>query len=259
MILSRELLSDEKRLSRLLEELERERSISKKVLLLGTEEKAADCVSAIGKRDGGLFLWDFYKNTAEEAAVTKALDLDTLLAERAEGDGAVFPLISFTEVGLRIGGGLAVCGGKTALLKGAAERGSLFLVGEGKGVLLEGKLPLRVRKSKTEYSFFRRGEKLCCILTVKAEGEFSGSGGKAEERRAERFFERVIRREAEQALSETAECGDVFGILTEAYRQSPDLLRGKTRAELWQEMEISVRPEVRLRTLERKTENQFKI
>ena len=55
----------------------------------------------------GLFLWDFYKNTAEEVAVTKGIDLDTFLTERTErGGNGVLPRIRAEGERLRLGGGI---------------------------------------------------------------------------------------------------------------------------------------------------------
>ena len=79
----------------MLEELERGNALSEKVMVLGTENAADACVNAIAEADSstGLFLWDFYKNTAQEVAVTRGMDLDMLLTELGEqGGSTVLPL-----------------------------------------------------------------------------------------------------------------------------------------------------------------------
>lgn len=105
VILGEGLLRDSARLDALLGELERSQAVSEKVMLLAADSAAA-CVEKAMKEDSktGLFLWDFYKNTAEEVAVTKGIDLDTFLTERAERGGmACFR--GFAQRGK--GGGLA--------------------------------------------------------------------------------------------------------------------------------------------------------
>ena len=69
VILGEGLLRDSARLDALLGELERSQAVSEKVMLLAADSAAA-CVEKAMKEDSktGLFLWDFYKNTAEEVA-----------------------------------------------------------------------------------------------------------------------------------------------------------------------------------------------
>ena len=95
VILGEGLLQDSARLDALLGELERSQAVSEKVMLLAADSASA-CVEKAMKEDSktGLFLWDFYKNTAEEVAVTKGIDLDTFLTERTErGGNGVLPRI----------------------------------------------------------------------------------------------------------------------------------------------------------------------
>ena len=83
----------------MLEELERGNALSEKVMVLGTENAADACVDAIAQADSstGLFLWDFYKNTAQEVAVTRGMDLDMLLTELGEQGGSTVP-VSYTHL-----------------------------------------------------------------------------------------------------------------------------------------------------------------
>ena len=110
VILGEGLLQDSARLDALLGELERSQAVSEKVMLLAADSASA-CVEKAMKEDSktGLFLWDFYKNTAEEVAVTKGIDLNTFLTERTERDGnGVLPRIRAEGERLRLGGGMAV-------------------------------------------------------------------------------------------------------------------------------------------------------
>jgi hypothetical protein len=111
IIFSQDILGNRAILQSLLQEMERSQAISEKVMFLATEDSAADCVEAVMKEDGntGLFLWDFYKNTAREVAVTKGMDLDTFLTEQVERDGnGVIPRISLKEGEIEVGGGIAL-------------------------------------------------------------------------------------------------------------------------------------------------------
>lgn len=155
VILGEGLLRDSARLDALLGELERSQAVSEKVMLLAADSAAA-CVEKAMKEDSktGLFLWDFYKNTAEEVAVTKGIDLDTFLTERTErGGNGVLPRIRAEGERLRLGGGMAVSARGASILNEEEERGYLFLLGDAEGAVLEGRykaavLPLAVTKIK---------------------------------------------------------------------------------------------------------------
>ena len=67
IVLGKSLLEDKVKLESLLEELKRSQDISKKVTVLGTEGTAEACIDAMLKEEDGtgLYLWEFYKNTAK--------------------------------------------------------------------------------------------------------------------------------------------------------------------------------------------------
>lgn len=164
VILGEGLLRDSARLDALLGELERSQVVSEKVMLLAADSAAA-CVEKAMKEDSktGLFLWDFYKNTAEEVAVTKGIDLDTFLTERTErGGSGVLPRIRAEGERLRLGGGMAVSARGASILNEEEERGYLFLLGDAEGAVLEGRykaavLPLAVTKQRRTTIFRWQG------------------------------------------------------------------------------------------------------
>ncbi|MBO5329182.1 MAG: hypothetical protein J6A71_01505, partial [Anaerotignum sp.] len=212
VILSGDFLADSRKLDSFLQELERNQTVSEKVMLLATEEKAADCVDAVMAADSktGTFLWDFYKNTAREVAVTKGIDLDTFLTERTEqGGNGVLPRISAEEKKLELGGGVAITRDKVYSLSNEEERGYLFLLGEAEGALLEGEyqgetIPLEIGKSDVKYDFSVEDADIICTVTLLLEGTLQGGEGtflSAEKRREIEFvFEDVIKTEIEHTL-----------------------------------------------------------
>ncbi|MBQ5708887.1 MAG: hypothetical protein IIV62_02875, partial [Anaerotignum sp.] len=203
IIFSDDILRKREKLDQLLQELERSQTVSEKVMLLATTDTAADCVNAVLEEDGktGLFLWDFYKNTAEEVAVTKGMDLDTFLTEQAEQNGnGVLPRISVKEEKLELGGGIAVSANGVYPLSNEEERGYLFLLGEAKGALLEeGDIPLEIGKTDVRYDFSIRDDRILCQIRLPMEGTLQGgegmflSAGKQEEIRS--LFENKIKEE----------------------------------------------------------------
>ncbi len=266
IIFSEAILEEQEKLYPLLEELERSQSISEKVMLLATEDSAEDCVKAVLKEDSntGLFLWDFYKNTAQEVAVTKGTDLDTFLTEWQERSGcAIFPRISVEEEKLRLGGGIAIGGDGVYSLADEEERGYLFLLGEAEGALLEGEymgrtIPLEIGKSDAQYSFLENGDgNILCIIRLPLEGVLQSGGGmtlSAEQREevTERF-EAVIKEEILHTMEIAERAGeDLFGVLPRLYQTAPRLAHGHSREVLWEALMIEIQPELKLTDMGRR-------
>ena len=265
IILSQDILEERTLLDALLQELERSQTVSEKVMLLATEDSASDCVDAVMAEDGktGLFLWDFYKNTAREVAVTKGMDLDTFLTEQAEqGGNAVFPKISVKEEKLELGGGIAVSREQAYPLSDEEERGYLFLLGEAEGALLEAEyqgetIPLEIGKSDVEYDFAVQEGDLLCRVSLPLEGSLQGGEGtilsaeKQEE--IEALFADRIKEEIEHTIkiAERAET-DLFGILPRLYQREPALTKGISWEALWQSLVFEIQPQLELKDMGRK-------
>lgn len=257
VIIGEGLLAEQEKVSALLRELEWDPAVSKKVMLLATEGTAAECVEAAMEEDGetGLFLWDFYKNTAGEVAVTKALDLDTLLTERREQAGAaVLPRIAAEEGKLRLGGGAALTPEGFYFLSDTQERARLFLLGEAEGALLEGEymgetLSLRISRSRASYEFTEQGDgSILCTAELPLEGVMAEDAAllSGESRKEiENIFEGIIKQEIENTIAIARKEGrsDIFGILPRLLRQEPALAAGRERQELWESMVFEIKPE----------------
>lgn len=243
VILSQSLLEQAEKWEGFLRELEQSQAVSAKVMLLATADTASACVAAALAEDSetGLFLWDFYKNTAAEVAVTKGMDLDTFLAERAEqGGNAVLPRISIEDGRLRLGGGMALARNSVLPLNAAEERGYLFLLGEAEGAVLSlaDGTPLRIEKNHVRYTFSQKEEGLLCTIEIFAEGIPQSFLAEPEWRDT---FAAVIQSEAAHTLAIAQTAGtDLFGILPRLYRQAPELAEGHSREELWAAMQFEI-------------------
>lgn len=265
VIFSGELLEKGRKLDSILQELERSQTVSEKVMLLATTEQAADCAEAVMAADSktGTFLWDFYKNTAREVAVTKGIDLDTFLTERKEqGGNGVLPRISAEEEKLELGGGVAITQDRVYPLSNAEERGYLFLLGEAEGALLEAgyegeTLPVEIGKSDVRYDFAVEDADILCRVTLPLEGTLQGGEGifLSEEKREqiEEIFEECIREEIEHTIKIAGRAKkDLFGILPRMYRRESALTEGISEEALWQALRFEIRPELELKDMGRK-------
>ena len=286
VILGEGLLQDSARLDALLGELERSQAVSEKVTvtawtwsrpvrfsgvkkswreILPRVSSWAACVEKAMKEDSktGLFLWDFYKNTAEEVAVTKGIDLDTFLTERTErGGNGVLPRIRAEGERLRLGGGMAVSARGASILNEEEERGYLFLLGDAEGAVLEGRykaavLPLAVTKTKADYDFQAAGDTVLCTVTLSVEGTLQGGRGEllsAEQKtELESIFSASIKEEVEHTIKTALSEGvDFLGILPRAERALPQLAKACTREQLWERMAFRVVPKVQITDMGRK-------
>lgn len=247
VLLGESLLQEEGALEAFLQELEQSRSVSEKVMLLAAEGTAADCTAAVMEEDSrtGLFLWDFYKNTAGEVAFTKAMDLDTFLMERTEqGGSGVLPRIRTGDAGLCLDGGMAVTPKGVFVLEDAAEQGYLFLLGEAEGAVLEtGGEAFLVGHSEAIYDFTEVGDSIVCTATLTAEGSTSGATGEA----AEDAFAAVLRQKAAESIRLAEATGaDWCGFLPRLERAMPTLFSEHTREELWARLVVQVEPRVKI-------------
>jgi len=264
IILSTDFLKKQGELEALLQELERSQTVSEKVMLLATEDSAEDCVKAVMKEDGktGLFLWDFYRNTAGEVAVTKGTDLDSFLTERKERNGkAILPRISVADEKLELGGGVAVTE-EVYFLSDKKERGYLFLLGEAEGALLEGEyqgetIPLEIGKTDAEYAFSRQEGNILCVVDLPLEGTLQGGRGaflsEEEQRKIENLFEDIIKEEIRHTLKTAERAGeDLYGILPRLYQAEPQLTEGLSEEILWQMLVFDIQPRLELKDMGRK-------
>lgn len=242
VILSQSFLEQGEKRESFLRELEQSQAVSAKVMLLATTDMASACVMAAVAEDRGLFLWDFYKNTAVEVAVTKGMDLDTFLAEQAEqGGNAVLPRISTENNRLRLGGGVALSPNLVFPLNAEEERGYLFLLGEAEGAVLslaDEKIPLRIEKNRVRYTFSKQKDGILCTIEIFAEGIPQGLYAEEEWRTP---FAALIQSEATHTLAIAQTTGtDLFGILPRLYRQAPELAEGYSREEVWAAMQFEI-------------------
>ncbi len=239
VVLGKELLQEKEYLQSVLDELERNQDISGKIILLGTDNTARECVNAILEEDAstGLFIWDFYKNTAQDVAVTRKLDLETFLRElRCSEGNSILPKISATEQGIKIGGGIVVSDyAFIDSLTNKQEEGVLLLQGKGKGAVIDGiwqnnVIPMWIYKNKSKLHFSEENNKLICHIKINLEGSAEGSKLEGENiftslEEIENIFEIIIKSEIENtiALAQKKYKKDIFDIASQLKKQNYQL------------------------------------
>lgn len=195
--------------------MERGNALSEKVMVLGTENAADACVDAIAQADSstGLFLWDFYKNTAQEVAVTRGMDLDMLLTELGEqGGSTVLPRIERQKKAFLLAA--ALLWRMVPMLFHCLRRKNRPICccwGKAGSAVIEGwngtVLPLEIRKDKVSFDFAKTEEGLSCQVNVQVSGALTGGGGQSLldgniRRELENFFGDIIKTDLENTIKE---------------------------------------------------------
>lgn len=257
VVFGKSLLEDQAAFASITEELLRGTAVSEKVMILATEEDAESCVNAIAEVDNstGLFLWDFYKNTANEVAVTRAVDLDTMQTDLQMQKGSlILPRMTVTKEGISLGGGIALHNGAYLFpLSDDMEQYALLLLGEGAGAVIEGKygetaIPFEIRENKISYDYTEQDGNITCHVLVKLMGGITVSNGKTmleEKNRTEvqNLFANIIKINLENTIKTVQQKtdGDVFGLWARLQRACPKLYDAN---KSWQDMDISVKCQV---------------
>lgn len=259
IVFGKSLLEDKKLLAAILDELKRSQEISKKVTVLGTEASASDCIDAMLEEDDGtgLYLWEFYKNTAKEVGVTKGLDMDTFFTELKEQNGScVLPRIEPIEKGLYLGGGVALADMKLlTFLNDKEEQAYLFLLGEAEGAVLqaeegEKRIPLKIARSKVNYDFSTQPDgSMVCRIRLKLHGDLLGNVNAdafTEEAsdKMEKLFTEIIKTEIENIMkiAQEKDTAEFLGLAVRLRRENPDFT-----GDFWEKVTIFVEPDIKIR------------
>ncbi len=263
IVLSKEVLEDDDYLT-LLGEWERSQDISGNVMLLATENTAEECLQAILDGDGetGLFLWDFYENTAEDVAVTWGEDLDGFLTALGEQkEFAILPKISVTDGKLSLGGGLLLANHQyIETLHTEDTLGYAFLGGNGEGAVLVASngtqipVSLRVMKNNVSYEVDAIGDAVRCTISVVVKGDILGSGGQElfDENTSdtlEDLFAKLIKEEVEHTIevAKNVDALESLGIGMEIRRKQPNFSVGEMELQLLVEVEVELEDFGRIR------------
>lgn len=258
IVFGKSILEDKDLLLSLLEELERSQEVSKKVTVLGSESSAEACVDAmIAEDDGtGLFLWDFYRNTAKEVGVTKGLDMDTFFTELTEQKGSgILPRIEAMEDGLYLGGGVALIDlTLSSFLSDKEEQGYLLLLGEGEGAVLETEvegrtIPLKVVRNNVHYEFKKQQDgTILCQIDLKIKGNLQGSVKKKTfsengTQKLEELFSEVIKEEVENTLKISQEKNEAefLGLAARLRRTYPTY-----GGDFWKDVTVEVETDLKI-------------
>lgn len=257
VIFGEEILKDKEAFKEALEALERNQEISTKTILLSTEGKAVDCVNAIlgENASSGLFIWDFYKNSAENVATTGRLDLENALVDLRGSGNTIIPRIEVENKKIKLGGGSIISNYTLqGHLKDLEERGYLWLRGRAEGAVVDAiadnkVIPMWVLNNKCKYSFREENGKVICTISVEVKGSIEGSSTGTESLLNEnhidelaKIFEKTIQSEVENVIELMQSQYDADGIqlIDEMKKRANKLYKAQNKSdkELFEQMEF---------------------
>jgi len=243
-----DFLSDAELFKQAINALDRSSEVSQKLILLATEDTAADILAAKSPNEPliGTFVSNFYKNNADNLHITVAMNLEQLLLNLNTTGHAILPRITVEDGDIRLSGAAIL---KNAALTGwlneTQTRGLLWLRGEGEGTLLtvpyddpatarNRNVPFRTTHCTRTLAFRDTEDGLVCRLTLHAMGSIEEMTVTPDMlipndtlQTLSRQFEREITTELQQAftLFQTEYGIDADHLLRELYKQNPNLYR----------------------------------
>lgn len=242
IVLGSELLKDEKLFREALDGLERVHDINRKIIVLATDGKAEDILSAKSGNEPlvGLFVSNFYDNNTDKAATTFRENLEEVLKQLRENGCAIVPQISLKneEISLE---GAAIIKDFTLLdwLTPQEVTQCLFMGEEGRGVELltpynDILLKCRVLNQTTKFDVSENNNKLKITANIKVYGEIEeyilGEKDLFDSKLLKEFgklYEKEIKKDLEKTMKkfQTEHKGDFF--------HTEEIVM-KKKYELWQ-------------------------
>lgn len=269
VIFGEEILKDKEAFKEALEALEKNQEVSTKAIILATEGKAVDCVNAILKENdsSGLFIWDFYKNIAENVATTGHLDLENVLIDLRSTGNTVIPRIKVENEKTKLGGGALISNNSLCgIFKDLEERGYLWIKGRAKGAVVDVQkedktIPMWVLKNRCKFDFQEEKGKIKVTLFIDIKGSIEGSTtGKDSLLKEENIddlealFAQAIQDEVQNTiqLAQSEYHGDVIQLSKELRKRNYSLYKkqeGKTDNEIFESMIIEPVVNVSIRSV----------
>jgi Ger(x)C family germination protein len=190
VIFGKELLKDEELFREALDALERNRELSRNLIVLATSCDVEKALTAKGpgERLAGMYLSNFYRNNSG-AATTFRLVLEDLTRELRSGGDTLIPTLSLEgeeeNKRMKLDGAAVIRDFQLAgTLDGSQVRAFMWFNGNAEGALITVEYKgvntaLRVSSSRSDTSFYEANGSLICVIDIKARAEveeFSFSG-----------------------------------------------------------------------------------
>ena len=181
VVLGKEILQDEILLKEVIDSLERNNEISRKIIVLGTEKRAEDILEIIPKDEKmlGIYINDFYKTNKKNSSFTYRVDLENVIQQLLSTGDSAIPNIQIVDGDIRLSGLIALKDSKyIGYLDDATTKGVLWII--DKKSLGEISIPFEdsyvstsIFKKKIDKDFYEKDNKIVCSFNINIEGNVS--------------------------------------------------------------------------------------
>jgi len=241
VVLGEGLLNNAELMRQTLDGMERNREISRKIIMLTCEGNAADILKAeIAGQQFGMYIANFYADKHSALGVAFKKDLENTLLDLRSSNGTIIPRVAMHEGIVELSGAAIIKDFKlVGWLDDSEVRGLLFAKGKGENARVttdfDGtRVPLRLISQRSKLNFERTEYGLVCKLEIRAKGSVEGyhinsvKNISSEESIAQlsQSFANEIAAEVSTTFAHFAEVGvDGFGILERLRKFNYDLYK----------------------------------
>ncbi|MFR4987255.1 MAG: Ger(x)C family spore germination protein [Lachnospirales bacterium] len=181
VVLGKEILQDEILLREVIDSLERNNEISRKIIVLGTMGTAKEILQTIPKDEKmlGIYINDFYKNNKKNSSFTYRVDLEDIIQQLLATNNTAIPNIQIVDKDVKLTGLIALKNSKYAgYLNDTTTKGLLWIIdkkslGEISVPFENGYVSTSILKKKIDKNFYEKDNKIICQFIVNIEGNIS--------------------------------------------------------------------------------------
>ena len=181
VVLGKSILEDDILLREVIDSLERNNEISRKIIVVGTTGQAEEILQTIPKDEKmlGIYINDFYKNNKKNSSFTYSLNLEDIIQQLLSIGDTAIPNIEIVDNDVRLTGLIALKDSKyISYLDDSITKGLLWIIdkkslGEISIPFESGYVSTTIFKKKVEKNFYEMNNKIICDFIVNLEGNIS--------------------------------------------------------------------------------------
>ena len=181
VVLGKEILQDEILLREVIDSLERNNEISRKIIVLGTMGTAKEILQTIPKDEKmlGIYINDFYKNNKKNSSFTYRVDLEDITQQLLATNNTAIPNIQIVDKDVKLTGLIALKNSKyVGYLNDTTTKGLLWIIdkkslGEISIPFENGYVSTSILKKKIEKNFYEKDNKITCQFIINIDGNIS--------------------------------------------------------------------------------------
>lgn len=249
IVFGSEVLKDVDAMEEILDTMVRNNDFSLKMIMLSSKGNAKDCIELVEKSDNGegLYIWDFYKNNANETEATTRLELKDMEESFRLGNSVVIPIISVEGEKIVIGGG-AVAGkdGLIGYLDESEMEGYLWVAENCTGHMVQPNsgdqlIPIAISKSDCKVDF-NDDDQLICNIKIDVRANVEGHSKNYSTEDVQKALESVIKHQISATINKAQieYKTDIFGFTEKIRKKNEDLYNKYGKEECFSVMEFNV-------------------